>query len=238
MTVTSAAAQTRTPGVSEGDQFTYGDITVEWSTDHPNQTIYPSLEAMNQTESLTLSVKDVSDTNITCELTQHFRDGTEETQQGYIDVDTGDSENITSLPLPFISKDLAEDDDIYDSEAFAGGKINETVTRTYPDETRETNHLNFTREQSMEDQFQFMASNYYWDKPTGTLMEVSEESIYEAGGYTTSYTVQVKITQSNKWSIPEFPTVLLLPLLMIATLLTTIAIRRKLKATPERKRQK
>lgn len=234
-TATSAIAQTRTVGVSQGDQFKYGNINVEWNSDNPNATIHSSLKDMNHTEYISIFVKDVSGTNVTCEMTQHFQDGTEDTEQGYIDVDTGNASNLTFLPFPFISAGLQKNDSIYTSEYYAEGYINETVTRTYPDGTRETNHLNITSEYSGEQQYRYLADNFYWDKPTGTLVEVTETSIHESGGYTNSYSISVKITQSNKWTIPEFPPRLIIPLLLTATLITTILTKRKLQ-TPDRKK--
>lgn len=230
--LSSVVAQTRTLGVSEGDQFTYRDITFEWECDHPNQTIPSSFKALNRTEYFTIYVETVSGTNVTCELTQHFLNGTEETERGYINVETGDYGNITFLPPPFTSKDLEINDTLYTLESYAEVKINETLTRTYADGERETNHVNMTAECSREDRYEALNADYYYDKSTGALVEVSEEYILQSGGYTLNYAYSIGIVQSYTWT-SSFPlwvviTVLGIVAFFIAALIIFLSISRKL----------
>ena len=224
MAVASVTAQPRIPGVSAGNWFKYGDISVHWSSDDPNATVSPYLKKMNETEYIMISIVGVIGTNITCEITTHFKNGTEETFGGYVNIDTGDGENL--IPM-IISAGLDENDTVYTSGSYSTMKINETVTRTYPDQTRDTNHVNITTEQSNMGSYQFASWNYYWDRSTGMAVEISGESITQSEGFNTTWSGHQRITESDVWVIPEFPSLLILPLLMIATVLAVIVYRRK-----------
>jgi len=211
MVVTSVAAQPRVPGVAEGNWFKYSTIDINWSSNHPNATFPPPgyewLEEMNETEWMRMSVVDVSGTNITFQTTGHYKNGNEETSGGYIDVETGDEENATFMA---IAANLEADDTIYASGPYSTMKINETIVRTYPDEVRDTNHLNWTFEDSWTDDdteyYYYYTMNFYWDKETGIIVEDSFEEINQTGEYTTTWSAFSRITESDVWVAPEFPT--------------------------------
>jgi len=67
----------------------------------------------------------------------------------------------------------------------------------------------------------------YWDKATGVLVEFSWLQFNESGGYTTEESLFYQLVDTNLWVVPEFPSFLLLPLFMTATLLAIIVYRRK-----------
>jgi len=153
MVVTSVVAQPRVVGVNVGDWFKYRAITGNWSSDDPN-AIFPLLE-WNETEWMMMSVEDVSGTNITFQSTWHLTNGTEVTQEGYVDIYTGDG----NMTLSAISADLNVNDTIYSSFGHSTMKINETMVRTYPDSTRDTNHLNTTMEFNVTGFYQYLSVN-------------------------------------------------------------------------------
>ena len=221
MVVTSVVAQPRVVGVNVGDWFKYRAITANWSSDDPNAT-FPLLE-WNVTEWMLMSVEDVSGTNITFQSTWHLTNGTEVTQRGDVDIDTGDG----NMTLSAISADLNVNDTIYSSLGHSTMKINETTVRTYPDSTRDTNHLNTTMEYNVTGFYQYLSMNWYWDKSSGIFVEMAHEAISQAGRYTTTISVLIRITESNIWVVPEFPAFLVLPLFIISTLLAVIVYRRK-----------
>jgi len=214
-------AQPRIVGVTVGDWFRYGDITGSMSSNDPS-AIYPFIE-FNETEWLLLSVEDISGTNITFQSTWHFTNGTERTESGHIDIDTGDG----NMTLSAISANLNADDATYSSFDYSTMKINETIVRTYPDGVRDTNHLNTIVEYNVTGFYQYFSMNWYWDRSSGMFVEMLQEQTSITGDYTTTYSILVKITQSNIWVVPEFPSFLILPLLMIVTLLAVIVYRRK-----------
>jgi len=236
MVVTSVVAQPRIVGVSVGDWFKYGEVTVNWSSNDPNATFPPPhwemLEGMNETEWMLLTVGDVSGTNITCQAIEHYKNGTEETESGYIDIDTGDG-NMTFLA---ISANLDAGHTIYGSGNYSTWMINETVSRTYPGGVRETNHINMTMEYSYtlnETQYYYYNSmNFYWDRSSGILVEDYFAGINQTGEYTTTWSAHDRITESSVWVIPEFPAWTSMLLILIVLTVAVVIYKRRILKTP------
>ena len=237
MVVTSVVAQPRIVGVSVGDWFKYGDITVNWSSNDPNATFPPPgyewMEMINETEWIKMTVENVSGTNITLPTLYHYKNGTEEASGGYVDIDTGDGENVT---LNIISANLDANDTVYASGYLSTWKINETIVRTYPDGVRNTNHLNMTSEQSWtsnETEYYFYHStNFYWDKSTGIIVEESFEDINQVGELLTTWSLLIRITESNVWVVPEFPTWTSILLILIVLTIAVVIYKRRILITP------
>lgn len=202
----------RTVGVSVGDWFKYEDITVTWSSNDPNASKVwygMDLEMYNQTEWVKVEITGVSGTNVTIQGIQHFKDGTEEISDGWVDIDTGDGVNATSM---IVGANLNEGDPIYTAGEYSNWFINETITREYPgpDSSRETNHINMTYAYNYTippdiDINYFYSMNFYWDTTTGVIVEDSFEMINQTGEYLTAWSMAFKITESNVWIVPEFP---------------------------------
>ena len=205
------ASPTRTVGVDVGDWFTYEDVSVTWSSNDPSASKVwygMDLEMYNQTEWVSVEITGVSGTNVTVQSIQHFKNGTEEISGGWVDVDTGDGVNATTM---LISADLNENDAMYTAGDYSTWFINETIMREYPgpDSSRATNHINMTYAYNYTippyiyvDYFYSM--NFYWDKATGILVENSFEIMNQTGEYLTSWSLSFKITGSNVWVVPEF----------------------------------
>jgi hypothetical protein len=219
-------AQPRIVGVSIGDWFKYGDLSVQLSSNDPNATVPLYLEKMNQTEWISLTVLDVSNTNMTVQFVIHLENGTEETSEGYVDIDTGDGVNATNW---IISADLNENDTVYSSGMFTSWTINETTTRTYPDGARETNHINFTSETNNTGSYEYESINIYWDRLTGVFVELSQNTTTQIGENITTILVSYKITDSDVWVIPEVPTCAPFLMLVVLTTATILLKRRTLK---------
>jgi hypothetical protein len=216
MVMTSAVAQERIVGVTVGGWFKYSDITVSWSSNDPWYPTFPPvgreyLKEMNETEWILMSIQNISWGKwVFLEIVKHFKDGTEKTENGSVDIETGTG----IMNYRIISADLNANDTIYTGSPFSNWKIDETIVRTYPDGERETNHLNMTRKteiiRHMDDStingtlYEFI--NYYWDKATGILVEQSYEEIEQVGEYQTTLSMTYRITESNVWTVPEFPT--------------------------------
>jgi len=236
------SAQERIVGVAEGDWFKYGDFNVSWSSNDPwNPTFPPAgreyLKEMNETEWMSVSVQNISwGKSVFLETVKHFKDGTERTENGSVNIETGTG----IMNYRIISANLNVNDTIYTSSPFSTWKIDETIVRTYPDGERETNHLNMTQKTEI---IRYMDNstingtssifiNYYWDRSTGILVERSYEEIEQAEEYLINFSMSYKITESSVWTVPEFPT--WTSMLLILTVLTvSIAIyKRKLLKTP------
>jgi len=221
MVMTSVVAQSRIVGVNVGDWFKYGEVSGSWSSDDPN-AIFPSLE-FNYTDWMLISVEDISGTNITFQSTWHFTNGTEKIETGHIDIDTGEG----NMTLSAISANLSPNDPIYSSPGYSTQKINGTIIRTYPDGVRDTNYMNITTEINQTGLYQYISMTWYWDKSSGMFVEMAQDVESQIENYTTSWSLLLRITESNVWVIPEFPSVIILPIFVTATLIVAIIYRKK-----------
>jgi hypothetical protein len=206
----AVAAIVREPGVSVGDWALY-DVTFSG-----NGTLVYELRSMNATW-VKITVQEISSTNITSEILEHYSNGTEETSVNLVNVDTGQG-NGTGI---FIAANLNASNLIYTSSSvglginFTGATINETISRTYSIGTLEVNHLNITTTSTSPGVMnQTLSTNYYWRKTTGMLTELS---LYAQVGNMT-YMTWVDFDAVIAGVIPEFPPALILPLFMIATI--------------------
>jgi hypothetical protein len=214
--VVAASAQTRTVGVSVGNKFRYS-VTVNWSSNDPSSKPSSYLVDANNTQWLEVTITAISGTNITGQTTKHYKNGTEITMGGWVDVNTGGGENITSV---IISANLAAGDSVYPSSPY---NINETVPRTYLSGVRDTNHLNTTYSSGT----QSYPSNLYWDKSTGVGVEQLQEATNKTGTYTTTASLDTQIISSDVWNVPEFPTWTPTLLILIALTSAIIVIARQ-----------
>jgi hypothetical protein len=218
--VAAASAQTRAVGVSVGDTFKYSYST-SWSSNDSTATPSQSLIDLNGSQ-LQVDITAISGTNITAKVTGLYKNGSKTTEDGWIDVNTGEG-NFT----PFIiSANLAAGDSIYSSSDYSAMIINETATKTYSSSvTRDTNHLNMSEPviEGLSGQ-----SDMYWDKSTGVLVEMSTETVNQTATYTTTSSLDAQIISSSVWTVPEFPDWTLAMVTLIAlTSATTLIPRRK-----------
>jgi hypothetical protein len=221
--VWSASAQARTAGVAVSSTFKYG-VTVSWSSNDPSATPLSSLEDANATQWIQLAVTDVSGTNVTEQLTTNYKNGTDITNDGWVDVDTGGG----NLTIYFISADLSPGDSIYTTVSpYNTWTINETVSRTYASGARDTNHVNVTTASTSSLGNISIANNLYWDKSTGVLVELSAAESNQTGAYLTTWSEDLQISDSNVWTVPEFPTWTATLIMLIALTSVTILISRQ-----------
>jgi len=226
----STAVPVRTPGVNVGDTFTYGNGSFNWYSNDPSATPPTEWKDLNQTDWFLVSVENVVGTNVTGSFLSHFSNGTETTEGGWVDVDTGDDGNMS---LFFISANLDSGDSIYSSGEYSTWMINETIPKTYLGGPRDTNHLNITMEMSEPPFYVYLSWDVYWDRTTGVLVEMSMSS-NQTMIYTTAWSFSIELTESNKWVIPEFAGPLQTLLLLTSLTLATLVCRRKMHKTQNR----
>ncbi len=217
--VVAASATTRTVGVSVGNKFRY-DRTASWSSNDPNATPFSSLIEYNNTQWREITFTAISGTDVTGQWTEHYKNGTEITTGAWIDVSTGISENITFI---LISANLTAGDSLGTYGLYNTSIINETVSRTYLSGLRDTNHINSTSS----DGTQTYRTNMYWDKSTGVLVELLQETTNQTGTYITTWSSCTQIISSDVWTVPEFPTWTPALLILISVTSATIVIVRQ-----------
>ena len=221
------SAAGREPGVRIGDFCEYHDIVVYWSSTDPDATCPDYLKEFNETQWMYLQVLDVDGTNVTGQATIHYKNGTEETSGGWVDVDTGNGNNMTMF---LIAANLGPGDSIYTSGYYSSWMINETISKMYPSgEVRDTNLFNLTMEVSYPPYYAKYSMNHYWDKETGAIVQMDMETIEEST-HNTTYSMHIGITGTNRWVVPEFSMwTLLLTLTLSFAVITVIVKRRRLK---------
>jgi hypothetical protein len=209
-------AQT-TVGVSQGDVFEY-DMVTHWNS-LLTATPPSELLELNQTEWIRVAVTGVSGSQILTRITTHYRNGTEIGSDESCDIETLE---FSGGP-PFIGANLGRND-LVNPSASEPWYINETVTRTYKNGPRQTNHLKLETISDSPDVGEIsLIYDYYFDKSTGVTVEYYYEFSYSG---LTSIT-QSKIISSNVWVIPEFPSFIILPAFMMITLFA-VAIKKRL----------
>ncbi|MCJ7634616.1 hypothetical protein MUP77_19770 [Candidatus Bathyarchaeota archaeon] len=229
--VVEASAQTRTVGVSVGNKFRY-DRTAHWSSNDPNATPssspdYARALEYNNTQWREFTVTAISGTNVTGQLTNHYKNGTEDTTGGWIDVSTGMGANLTFF---LISANLTAGDSLGTYGPY-NTTITETVSRTYLSGVRDTNHINSTSS----DGTQTYRTNMYWDKSTGVLVGFLSETTNQTGIYITTWSGGTQIISSDVWIVPEFPSwTPALLMLIVLTSATMVIARQKQPKRPFR----
>jgi hypothetical protein len=190
-------AQVRTVGVSEGDWFKYG-FTLDWDYEL-NATAEDFIFAdFLQGDWVTLTIQDVTGTNITGQFTIHIENGTEKLLTGSVDLATGEGDLRNWL----ISADLNANDSLYATEI--DEKINETLTKIYSWGSTETNHLVYSYNFSSEEDYSLLCLDLYWDREIGILTEMSFEAEVLQNGTLMDGSASWILTEYNLEHIPEF----------------------------------
>ena len=187
-------AMTSVVGVSQGNIFEY-DPVIEWNSVFVEEAPADLIE-LNQTESIRVTITEVSGSLILANVSTYYQNGTQKDVEATCDVETGESSE--ELP-PFIGANL-EKNDLVNLGASEPFYINETLTRNYLDGPRETNHLilNYSDVAAPAGEY-IEIYEYYFDKSTGVVVEYNTEFSYSGLEYIT----RSKLTSSNVWLVEE-----------------------------------
>jgi len=222
--VESTRALVLTPGVEAGMVFIY-DVSSFWSSSDEYASVPADLQEVNKTETVEVRISDVSDANITTFVAVYYRNGTADGGHGLVDVDTGVDYGAF---VAIIAGNLNAHDVIHPlgTDAIT---INETVTKFYESGNRETNRIviEYTNATTGETG----RVDRYFDKTIGILVE-AHETVTTTSPQSTS-TVSWELRESNVWVVPEFPSALILPVLMAITMIAAIAYKKKQAGIPK-----
>ena len=220
-------AQVRTAGVSEGDWFKYG-FSFQWDSElNMTSEDFPFADFMLG-EWVTLTIQDVSDTNVTGQFTVHFENGTEHFQNGSVDLITGEGDLRNWL----VSADLNANDSLYASEI--NERINETIIQMYHWGSRETNHLVYSYNFSSGEDYSDLSVDMFWDQEMGVLTELSFEADVLVNGTSMDASASLVIIESNRIEdVPEFTVPVFIFTIVTVTLLISVLKKKKhLNLTP------
>jgi hypothetical protein len=206
----TAFAETAVVVVTKGNNFEY-DYKLLWESTDPNANPPTEYVDLNSTQWFKISITDVSGSLIEIENTLHFKNGTENTQTGSVDVDN----QIINVPYGFllIRANSNPNEKIYPAGDYAA-TINETVLRKYPNGERETSH--YITENTRENTYE--KTEIFFDRATGVAVESQYESRETSGSYVTTTKEIITIKISNVWTIPEFPAYAILLILTFTSL--------------------
>jgi len=210
-------AQTTVPGVSTGNFFNY-DFTAFWSSSAANAVVPPDLADLNKTW-IGITITDVSDSVVSMTITWHYENGTENTSEAWVNIDTGED----SVGYGFVvAPNLGANSVVYPSgdNTFS---INETAMRTYSGGERETNQ--YSANLTDVGEFSYSYDDLYLDKKTGVMVEWYTErvSVLTPNEKTA---LHWKIKETNVWVVPElaFFTV---PFLLLVVSLSLYVLKKK-----------
>jgi len=207
--VAPVSAAEYNPGVSVGQWIKYGDYVV---TTPAETVISPDWSMME--------VIGVSGKEITLRITGAYMNGTAIPSSEVIcNIEAG---SINEWQRYIIAANLNQGDKILNLAV--SDTINKTETRTILGTSRSVNILNFTYSAAGQD----MTFTYIYDKASGMHLgfEMEITIIEPAVTYTNSYTI-IDTNIFDVEPIPEFPSWIILPLFMIATLLAVMLQKRK-----------
>jgi hypothetical protein len=218
------SARALVPGVTQGNEFTY-DIMGLWSSPSIGVAIPEYLLQLNMTDYFKVTITGVSGANVSVRTMWRFTNDTEIEGDSEINLETG---IYTGGFWAIFAANFNANDRVH-PQGYDQITVNETVTRDYLNGKRETNHLMLNSQQydtndPTSSTFYTQKSDIYFDKQTGMLVELRDDSMYSNPSMTV--TIVWKIRDSNLWVVPEFPLVLIPPLFMIAVLLMVIAYKK------------
>jgi hypothetical protein len=208
--VVSTRALVYTPGVTIGGVFVY-DVTAFWSSTDEYASIPAEVLAVNHTGSFEVRIHNVTDSNVTVFWALYFNNGSEPiADYGLVDIDTG----VYYGSFAAIIAGNLKPHDVIHPLYNDGILINETVIKAYESGNRETNRIVIENRNATTGITGRV--DRYFDKETGMLVESHE---------TTTQTW--KLRETNGWVVPEFPSVLVLPLLMAITMIAAVAYKKR-----------
>jgi hypothetical protein len=212
-------AQTVTPGVTPGQTYTYR-VTSHWSSSDAYARIPQDLLDINNTDTIEVRISNVNETSVNTFTATYFNNGTGPiAARGTVNVQTGES---TGGFVAIIGGDLAAGQRIHP----AGSDtitINYTSSRTYESGPRQTNEIQIIVRNATAGATSTV--DRFFDQVSGMLVESTESS--QTDSPASSSSVTWRIISSNAWSIPEFPAILTLPIVMLAASIALIAYKRK-----------
>jgi hypothetical protein len=226
----SALAQTSVSGVEVGNTFKYTytfDMNVSGSLGTIPELIQTIVDQAKDIDWAQITITGVSGSSVTAQMITQFKNGTQQTDTARTDVSTGQG----NLTMFLIASNLNPNDQIYPGNN--SGKINETRTRTYPSGTRQVNHesvtMNYDVSQEELSDFnitgplqQTNSQDTYWDKQLGSLVEMSYKMTTRSEQINADISINIALVESNVYTVPEYPTTMLVILLI--TLITSVAI--------------
>jgi hypothetical protein len=174
-------------GVKVGDWIKYGQYKVTWNGNGTEPSYVTEEQKADWTR---WDVESVSGTTVTLNVTVHYNNGTQISQN--MSADVAGTQGMTGLRV-LIASNLKAGDLMVN--ASGSPTINQTTTAIYAGASRDVNLVNVT---SVYDN-QTTTVRIYWDQATGAMVEMyTKLPVYgNPGAYIET---SVKATETNMWS--------------------------------------
>jgi hypothetical protein len=191
----------RQVGVEVDDWALYA-YNFTYCTNDPNPPMPPPPSEFFEIDWVKTIVREVQNTRVTLLVITHYKNCTEQTIEGILDVHTGKA--VYTGPIFVIGANLSAGASLY---AFAPPwneyKINETIFRRYMGVLRETNHFSRSSLGHFDSYEVNMSMHIFWDRATGILTELEARSswVNEEEDYRTVISGSIKIVDSNVWQV-------------------------------------
>jgi hypothetical protein len=157
------------PGVAPGNVFTY-EFFAFWNSTDPNAQLPADLVELNNTETIRLTITQVSGLMVLMDITSRFKNGTENTADGMVNIMSGASIRAFGL---IVSPKLVKYNVVYPYGDF-NFTINGTATRTYSFGEREAAYY---IENSSDADYVYNYKSTYFDRETGVMLENYMEQV-------------------------------------------------------------
>jgi hypothetical protein len=208
-------------GVYLGNELTNKIIGL-FTSSSGTVTVPDDVVAANNTSYYKVAITAVSGADVTLKSTWYFKNGTEITREGHVNVET----SIYDGDFWAIFASNLKAGDLVRPSGPGAIFVNSTGTRTYPGGERETNKMSLDLSYAkLNDTSQTFVRHTIteFDKQTGMLVSIWDQSVFS----TYTATIVWELTDSNVWTAPEFPVVAVLPIFMAASALAVIALKKK-----------
>lgn len=195
-----------TVGVSVGNTFKY-QFAAYYSTTNPLPKVPAQWIEYNKTQWIQFTITGVSNLTVSYFALAHFVNGSETTSQNYENLGTGKG------GFPMIPANLAKNDAIY-SDLTDSPVVSDVLNRTYLHSQRTECRVLW----SGAGEVQFILDAYF-DQKTGMPVQLRLGSpIASPEGVETTGVFEYNLIESTVWTVPEFSTVFVLPLIAAVTL--------------------
>ena len=221
-------AQGIVAGVKAGDQFTYS-VTGSYSSNAPITDIPEEVLAAQASDYFTVTIVSVSGPQIYYDWSWHFNNGSAPlSNSSMVDIETTGN---TGPFWPIVSANLTTGERIHPHYGPDLSTFNETVMWTYTNYTRETNRLEteFTEQnnQTQVIKYRTVHSDAYFDKLTGMLVQLNDQTDYLSPAPAFTTTITWKLTGQNVWtfaSTGSYPPAPFFSLPVIIAIVAVVAI--------------
>jgi hypothetical protein len=228
MTIGEISAQTPTtptPGVAPGNVFVY-DFFAFWNSTDQNAAPPADLLELNKTESIRLTITQVNGLMVLMNITSRFENGTENTQEGMVNILSGSSIRAFGL---IVSPKLVTNNVVYPYGDF-NFTINGTAIRSYSFGEREA--ANYNENSTGESDYVYAYQDIYFDRQTGVMLEWYTERVTSSKPNETAALLW-KIKEfdlSTIFNIWDYLPVIVAVVAVVVVLTVVVVYRRKRKA--------